>query len=224
MTTANDPLARVQAMVSAWGETEPFDTFDTSASEVSPPNPLENRGFGHSRHFRHPGSEQITARQQPVHAHRQDAQEHASGSRVISYSIGVESVEIVEDLRTERGHSDLAFDTSSLRVSKNWDGVSKTGRSAASKAPLAGMPAPVGVPAEWIRGVARLPDLPCPARFPAAKVVVDAAAFLERWAAHAAALGWPAWESCSAVTVARPGGGSREWDWSCYCRAMRSLR
>jgi hypothetical protein len=53
MTATNDPLARVQAMVSAWGETELFDTFDTMASEVSPPNALENCGFRHSRHFRH---------------------------------------------------------------------------------------------------------------------------------------------------------------------------
>ena len=30
MTATNDPLARVQAMVSAWGETELFDTFDTT--------------------------------------------------------------------------------------------------------------------------------------------------------------------------------------------------
>ena len=58
-------------------------------------------------------------------------------------------------------------------------------------------PAPVGVPAEWVRGVARLAGMPCPARFLAAKwaqVVTDAAAFLERWAAQAAALGWAEWE------------------------------
>jgi hypothetical protein len=197
MTATNDPLARVQAMVSAWDETELFDTFDTGASEVSPPNPLDNCGFGHSRHFRHQRSEQITRRQQSAHAYPQDALQQASASRVVSYSIGVESVESVENVRTDREHSDLVFDTSSSQVSKNRGRVSKTGRSAASKAPLAGMPAPVGVPAEWIQGVARLPELPCPARFPAAKwrqVVMDAAAFLERWAAQAAALGWPAWE------------------------------
>ena len=57
MTARNDPLARVQAMVDAWGSAGAFDTFDTSTSEVSPPNRLENCGFRHSRHFRHHGSE-----------------------------------------------------------------------------------------------------------------------------------------------------------------------
>jgi hypothetical protein len=53
------------------------------------------------------------------------------------------------------------------------------------------------VPAEWIDGVARLAEMPCPARFPAVKwsqVATDAAAFLERWAAQAASLGWLTWE------------------------------
>jgi hypothetical protein len=56
---------------------------------------------------------------------------------------------------------------------------------------------PAGVPAQWVQGVASLAEMPCPARFPATKwpqVITDAAAFLERWAAQAAALGWPAWE------------------------------
>jgi hypothetical protein len=51
MTAINDPLARVQAMVSAWVAPELFDTFDTTESEVSPPKGLEDCGFGHSRHF-----------------------------------------------------------------------------------------------------------------------------------------------------------------------------
>jgi hypothetical protein len=57
--------------------------------------------------------------------------------------------------------------------------------------------APSGVPAEWVQGVARLAETPCPVRFPAprwAQVITDAAAFLERWGAQAGALGWPAWE------------------------------
>src|SRR5688500_20279156 len=106
-----------------------------------------------------------TRRQQSAHAYPQDALQQASASRVVSYSIGVESVESVEsveNVRTDREHSDLVFDTSSSQVSKNGGRVSKTGRSAASKAPLAGMPAPVGVPAEWLQGVARLPELPYP--------------------------------------------------------------
>jgi hypothetical protein len=196
MTATNDPLARVQAMVRAWGATEVFDTFDTSESEVSPPNALENCGFGHSRHFRHQESQHVGTRHESGYAHLQERQEQQSASRV-SYSSGVESVESVENARTNRKHSDLVFDTCSLQVSKNGDQVSKTGRSAASEAPRAGMPAPVGVPTGWIRGVSRLPELPCPVRFPAAKwlqVITDAAVFLDRWAAHAAALGWPAWE------------------------------
>lgn len=163
---------------------------------MSPPKGPENCGFGHSRHFRHQESEHVGTRHQSAHAHLQERQEQQSASRV-SYSSGVESVESVDNVRTDREHSDLAFDTSSLQVSKDGSRVSRTGRSAASEAPRAGIRAPGGVPAEWIRGVARLPELPCPARFPAAKwpqVAVDAAAFLERWAAQAAAFGWPTWE------------------------------
>jgi hypothetical protein len=193
MTGTNDPLARVQAMVSAWGATELFDTFDTSESEVSPPKGLENCGFGHSRHFRHQESEDVGTKHQSAHAHLQERQEQQSASRV-SYSSGVESVENVEK---GRRYSGLIFDTSSSQVSKNGGQVSKTGRSAALEAPPAGTCAPASVPAEWLQGAARLAETPCPARFPATKwpqVITDAAAFLERWAAQAAALGWPTWE------------------------------
>jgi hypothetical protein len=197
MTTANDPLARVQAMVSAWGEIELFDTFDTSASKVSPPKDQGNGGFGHSRHFRHHGSEHIATRDQSAHAYHQDAHEHASASRVVSYSIGVESVESVENVTTERKHSDLVFDTCSLQVSKNAGPVSNTGRAAAPEAPSTELHAPPGVPAQWIDGVAKLAEMPHPVRFPAgrwAQVVTDATAFLQEWATSAHRLGWPAWE------------------------------
>jgi hypothetical protein len=56
---------------------------------------------------------------------------------------------------------------------------------------------PAGVPAEWVQGVAGLAEAPCPVHFPAAKspqIIVDAAVFLERWAAQASALGWADWE------------------------------
>ena len=193
MTATNDPLARVQAMVSAWGETELVDTFDTTTPEVSPLKGPENCGFGHSRHFRHQESEHVGTRHQSAHAHLQERQEQQRGSRV-SYSSGVESVESVEKGRKCTG---LIFDTSFSQVSKNGGRVSKTVRSAALEAPPAGTCAPADVPAEWVQGVARLAEMPCPARFPVAKwpqVITDAAAFLERWAAQAAALGWPSWE------------------------------
>jgi len=196
MTATNDPLARVQAMVSAWGETELFDTFDTSEPEVSPPKGLENCGFGHSRHFRHQESEHLGTRHQSAHTHLQERQEQQSASRV-SYSSGVESVESVENIEKDRRYSGLIFDTSFSQVSKNGGRVSKTGRLAAPEAPPASTCAAAGVPAEWVQGVAKLAATPCPARFPATKwpqVMMDAAPFLERWAAQAAALGWPAWE------------------------------
>ena len=197
MTTANDPLARVQAMVSAWDETELFDTFDTSASEVSPPKRQENWGVGHSRQFRHHRSEHIGTRDQSAHEYGQDAHEPESASRVVSYSIGVESVESVENVRTDRKPSNLVFDTCSLQVSKNAGRVSKPGRAAAPEAPSAESRAAPGVPVQWIDGIAKLAEMPCPARFPPARwadVVTDAAAFLHEWAAAAHRLGWQAWE------------------------------
>jgi hypothetical protein len=225
MTATNDPLARVQAMVSAWGKTELFDTFDTSESEVSPPKGLENCGFGHSRHFRHQESEQGGTRHQSAHAHLQEPHEQQSASRV-SYSGGVESVESVENLKKGRSYNGLTFDTSSSQVSKNGGQVSKTGRSAALEAPPTGTCAPAGVPAEWVQGVAKLAETPCPERFPGTKwpqVITDAAAFLERWGHRP-----QPWDgrpgSCSAVTAAHLGGGFKAWGWCCSCRAMRSLR
>jgi hypothetical protein len=181
MTATNDPLAQVQAMVSAWGE-----------SQLP-----ENCGFGHSRQFRHHGSEHRGTRGQSAHAYRQQARGQESVSRVVSYSTGVESVESVESAGKDKENTGLVFDTSSLQVSKNGGRVSKSWRFPAPEAPPAGLRAPAGVPAEWIRGVAKLAELPCPLRFPATKwpeVVTDAAAFLERWAAQAAALGWADWE------------------------------
>jgi hypothetical protein len=143
MEAANDGRERSARPGSGYGQLlgrhRTFDTFDTSDCEVSPPNPLENCGSGHSRHFRHQRSEQIATRQPSAHVHRQDTREQASASRVVSNSVGVECVESVENVRTESKHSDLVFDTSSSQVSKNGGRVSKTGRSAASKAPLAGI-------------------------------------------------------------------------------------
>jgi hypothetical protein len=196
MTARNDPLARVQAMVSAWGETELFDIFDTTTPEVSPLDSLETCGFRHSRQFRHPESEHASARDASAHA-QNEAHEQESASRVVSYSSGVESVESVENARKSRKTGDLIFDTSSRQVSKNGGRVSKTGRSAALEAPVAAVAAPMGVPAAWTRGVARLAEVSCPAHFPAARwaqVVTDAAAFLQEWAEAADRLGWLTWE------------------------------
>ena len=81
MTAANDPLARVQAMVASWTEAELFDTFDTTASEVSPLNALENCGFGHFRHFRHPESDHVGTRHLSPHTHLQERQEEQGVNR-----------------------------------------------------------------------------------------------------------------------------------------------
>jgi hypothetical protein len=193
MTAANDPLARVQAMVSAWGGTE---LFDTRESEVSPPNGRENRGFGHSRHFRHQESEHVRTRHRSADAHLQERQEQENGSRV-SHSSGVESVESVEILKKGRSYRRLIFDTFSSQVSKDRGQVSKAGRSTPLEAPAAGTCGLSGVPDAWVQGVAKLAEMPCPPHFPAARwahVVRDAPVFLGHWGAQAAALGWPTWE------------------------------
>jgi hypothetical protein len=195
MTATNDPLARVQAMVSAWGETELFDTFDTTTPEVSPLNPLETCGFRHCRQFRHQESKHASPRDASAQA-QQEEHEQGCASRVESYSSGVESVESVEKARNCRKDSDLIFDTFSRQVSKNGGRVSKTGLPAAL-APVAAVAAPMGAPAVWARGVARLDEMSCPAHFPAARwaqVVTDAAAFLQEWAEAADRLGWLTWE------------------------------
>jgi hypothetical protein len=56
---------------------------------------------------------------------------------------------------------------------------------------------PKGTPNEWSEGVALLRNVPAPRGYPQRawqQLILDAEQFLERWAAHAAALGWPAWE------------------------------
>jgi len=196
MTAPNDPLARVQAMVASWTEDELFDTFDTWPSEVSPPNALENRGFRHFRQFRHQESEHVGTRHLSAHAHLQERQEEQGASRV-PYSQGVESVESLEKARKNRKDSGLIFDTSSSEVSKHGGQVSKKGLQAALTAPAAGIQGPTGVPAAWVEGIARLTEMPCPARFPASRwsvLVTDTETFLDSWAATAHRLGWPAWE------------------------------
>jgi hypothetical protein len=55
----------------------------------------------------------------------------------------------------------------------------------------------VGVPAQWISGVARLATMPPPRTYPAhawQHLITDAEGFLDPWARQAAALGWPCWE------------------------------
>jgi hypothetical protein len=192
MTARNDPLARVQAMIDAWGSAGTFDTFDTSTFEVSPPNRQGNCGFRHSRHFRHQEAEQVGARHLSAHAHPQEKHEQQSGSRV-SCSYGVESVESVEKLEKRGQDNALAFDTSSLQVSKSPGQVSKMGLPTAA----VGARARAGAPAQWISGVARLRTMVAPRTYPAhawQQVITDAERFLEEWARQAAALSWPAWE------------------------------
>jgi TubC N-terminal docking domain len=51
--------------------------------------------------------------------------------------------------------------------------------------------------ASWAAGVARLATMSPPRTYPPRawqQLIVDAEKFLDRWAAQAAALGWPAWE------------------------------
>jgi hypothetical protein len=192
MTARNDPLARVQAMVDAWGSAGAFDTFDTSASEVSPPNRLENCGFRHPRHFRHHGSEHIGTKRSADTSLRNVHQQKSAASRV-SYSSGVESVESVENAGKNSKDSDLIFDTFSLPVSKNRGWVSKTGLQTGPKTASA----PAGVPAVWLEGVDRLTTMAPPRTYPAhawQQLIVDAERFVEDWASQAAAFGWPGWE------------------------------
>jgi len=52
-------------------------------------------------------------------------------------------------------------------------------------------------PSEWARGLARLPTMSPPIDWPLPHwpvLIADVQGFLERWAAQAAALGWPTWE------------------------------
>ena len=193
MTARNDPLARVQAMVDAWGSAGTFDTFDTSTSDGSPPDRLENRGFRHSRHFRHHQSEHPDRREQSADVYLEESLEQENGSRVVSYSHGVESVESVENLEKDRKDNALVFDTSSFQVSKNAGQVSKSGsadrfcRSSLLR----------GRACAWISGVARLATIAPPRTYPAdawQQLITDAERFLEEWAQQAVALGWPAWE------------------------------
>ena len=196
MTARNDPLARVQAMVDAWGSAGTFDTFDTNTSEVSPPNRLENRGFRHSRHFRHHGSERIGT-DQSADACLQDAHEQESASRIVSYSTDVESVESVENAGKDSKDSDMIFDTSSLQVSKNKGQVSKSSVHTDPKTASAEIRCSAGVPVAWLEGVARLATMAPPRTYPAhawQQLITDAERFLEEWAQQAAALGWPVWE------------------------------
>ena len=65
----------------------------------------------------------------------------------------------------------------------------------------------------WADGVARLAAMARPDTYPAhawQQLIADAERFLDRWAAQAVALGWPAWELFGCHRRA-PWAGSRQW-------------
>jgi hypothetical protein len=78
-----------------------------------------------------------------------------------------------------------------------------------------------GVPAQWSNGVLRLRTMPPPRNYPQQawrQLIVDAERFLGRWAAHAAALGWPTWELFGCDRRA-PCSAWARWGWSFCCAA-----
>jgi hypothetical protein len=155
----------------------------TRKASVAPAKPLESQAGCHKGHRSH----SKTADHGPDHqvgVHNVDVltqTQHAAASKVYLSDVAPVA-HVAPDLDSKgknRGHTPN-------RCGPLWR-LPEAPRVAARAA----------APAEWVQGVARLAEMPCPARFPGARwtlVADNAEAFLQEWAAVAHRLGWPAWE------------------------------
>lgn len=197
--TAADPLARVRAMVTAYAEPRLFDSFYSADAALSTTEHQANRGFQQCPQFLQSESCTLMRKEDGSELAFSSGQERTTtaSSRVESYSRPVETVETVEITKKDNKNSIIEFCSDHHQPSKNklqlWKdpvapnlGPSDAGLSASNLALQA-----------WASGVARLADMPTPAKFPAARwvqVTADAETFLQTWAAKAHQFGWQDWE------------------------------
>jgi hypothetical protein len=197
-----DPLLRIEAVIETLGgrEAEFWTPLDTPQAQVSNPKPLENRGFGHFGRFGHPRENPFTDGliESDTRAAESDADTRRTCSRASSLlHEGVQSVQSVQN--DQKGSRDQLVGFGHLgaaSVQNRGTGVQKSAGE-----PLdhrVAQVAPAGdAPVDWAEGVALLREATAPHGYPQhawQQLILDAARFVDDWAAQAAVLGWPAWE------------------------------
>jgi hypothetical protein len=197
-----DPLARIEAMIETLGSEEArfWTPLDTSQEQVSKAEASENCGFGQSGQFGHPTGNTIGDDLVREHENAPDGDAKTSQASRASSLIQrtVQSVQTVQKHQKRQPHQSFAFGQSEgLGVQNRRSGVQGPASERLKRPHLSLISAPEGTPTEWIRGVASLRDAPALPGYPQhawQQLILDAERFLERWAAQAAALGWPVWE------------------------------
>jgi hypothetical protein len=197
-----DPLLRIEAVIEELGSRQAgfWTPLDTSQAQVSSAKPLENRGFGHFGRFGHP--RESTLADGLIEGDTQGADSDAETQRTSRASSliygGVQSVQSVQN--DEKGQQDQLVGFGHLEaasVQNRASGVQKSAGEPLDWQRAARIPASGHVPVDWTVGVALLRQASAPHGYPQhawRQLILDAARFVDDWAAQAAVLGWPAWE------------------------------
>ena len=213
-----DPLARIEAMIETLGSREArfWTPLDTSQEQVSNPKALENCGFGQFGRFGHPTENTIGDDLVGENEHAPDGGAKASQVSRASSPIqeGVQSVQTVQRHQNQQSRQPLGFGHSeAASVQNQGSGVQNPATERLKRQHPGCVLPPEGTPNEWSEGVALLRNVPAPRGYPQRawqQLILDAERFLERWAATPRH--WAGRHgSCSAVTVARHGAGSKAW-------------
>ena len=197
-----DPLARIEAMIETLGSREArfWTPLDTSQEQVSNAGAQEHCGFGHFGHFGHPtrniiDDDLVGEHENAPHGDAKTSQVSRASSLI---QRSVQSVESVQSHQKAEPKQRFAFghlETSG--VQNRGAGVQNPASEGLKRQHAGYVLAPEGTPTEWTKGVALLRDAPAPRGCPQhawQQLILDAAAFLERWAAQAVAFGWQDWE------------------------------
>ena len=197
-----DPLAQIEAVIEALGSREAdfWTPLDTSQGQVSKPEPSENCGFGHFGRFGHRRRDTLPHDLSSVHETAPGGgAQTTDASRASSLIQGsVQSVQGVQNHQNLQSRQPLRFGhLEATSVQNEESGVQTPATERLKRQHPGYVLPPEGTPNEWSEGVALLRNVPAPRGYPQRtwqRLILDAERFLERWAAHAAALGCPAWE------------------------------
>jgi hypothetical protein len=197
-----DPLARIEAMIETLGSRHAgfWTLLDAPQAQASKAEGLGNCGFGHFGRFGHPTEETIGDDLVGKHEHAPDGGAKTSRvSRASSLIQGsVQSVQGVQNHQNLQSRQPLRFGhLEATSVQNEESGVQNPATERLKRQHHGCVLPPEGTPNEWSEGVALLRNAPAPRGYPQRawqQLILDAERFLDRWAAQAAALGWPTWE------------------------------
>jgi hypothetical protein len=197
-----DPLARIEAMIDTLGSREAgfWTPLDASQEQASNAEGQGNCGFGHFGRFGQP-TENIIG-DDLVGEHEYAPDRDAKTSRVSRASSpiqgSVQSVQSVQKHQNQQSPQPLRFGhLEAANVQNQEAGVQNPAPERLKRQRPGCVLPPEGTPNERSEGVALLRNAPAPRGYPQhawQQLILDAARFVDDWAAQAEVLGWPAWE------------------------------